>query len=204
MTNTEKADAIFKRLVREKKAQPGGEWDKTNLPMAKKIMIKAIADELKRMDQAGLGQSEQAKAIYNEYPRKVAPSRAYSAIQKAIKLHGYSHVLERTKKYAECVTRWSHDWRFRGSAGSDIVPHPASWYNAGSYDDDQAEWVGDRKYNINPTPVGTIVEAPNGWVSQLIIKYPEWTSYKNGVKRKDGTYFSWNDLPVYIQQELVA
>ncbi len=199
MTNLQKAEEIIKRIIREKKGQPnqeGGEnW--------RKIWKQAIADELKRADD-GSGLHEREKAIYALYPRKIAPQRAYTAILKAIKLHGYEHVLQKTEEYAVCVKRWSHDYRFRGSAGSDIVPHPASWFNAGSYDDDPTEWIGDRRYNIDPAPASKVFQAPLGWQTQLTIKYPDWVIDGNGVKSKAGKHIGWSELPIYMQKELAA
>ena len=204
MTNTEIAEAIFKRLCLEKRAQPGGEWDKSNIPMAKKIMIKAIADELARINKEALGATDKAKTIYALYPRKIAPARACKAIEKAIKLHGYEHVKERTIAYANAVGCWSHDWRFRGTAGSDIVPHPTTWFNGGRYDDEPKEWVGDRKYYTNPNPVEELAIPPK-WQNTLSIRYPDFEADGNGVKRiATGFHLGWDDLPGYMKKELAG
>ncbi len=71
--------------------------------------------------------------VYAEYPRKVAKQDAIAAITKALKTRSYEFLIERTKAYAAAVKLWP--------AGEEqFVPHPATWYNRGSYDDDPATW----------------------------------------------------------------
>jgi hypothetical protein len=84
-----------------------------------------------------------AEEIYNAYPRKVGKADAIKAIKKAqgytpetcSKAQGrYHHLLERTQAYAAATAKWSvDDQRF--------IPHPATWFNRGSYHDDPKEWV---------------------------------------------------------------
>jgi len=73
--------------------------------------------------------------IYSAYPRKVAPSDALKAIAKAIaKGKTPAHLLERTKSYAAATALWAEDeLRF--------IPHPATWFNGGRYDDDPKTWL---------------------------------------------------------------
>jgi uncharacterized protein YdaU (DUF1376 family) len=80
------------------------------------------------------------EAIYQAYPRKVGKQAALKAIDKAVeqvaKANGWpirdaqEFLFERTQAYA------------RSPAGNDgeYTPHPATWFNRGSYDDDPAEW----------------------------------------------------------------
>jgi uncharacterized protein YdaU (DUF1376 family) len=72
--------------------------------------------------------------IYSAYPRKVAPADALKAIAKAIaKGKTPAHLLERTKAYAAATALWAEDeLRF--------IPHPATWFNGGRYDDDPKTW----------------------------------------------------------------
>lgn len=74
-----------------------------------------------------------AEEIYRLYPRKVARTAALKAIAKALKTADAEHLTERTKAYAAAVSRWPEDQR-------QYVPYPASWYNAGRYDDDPGAW----------------------------------------------------------------
>jgi len=83
-----------------------------------------------------------AERIYSEYPRKVAKQAALKAIVKAVldvsKRDGAPAepcvwLLDRVKAYAAAVKAWpANDRRF--------IPHPATWFNQGRYDDDDAEW----------------------------------------------------------------
>ena len=75
------------------------------------------------------------EAIYSAYPRKVAPSDALKAIAKAIaKGKTPAHLLERTTAYAAATALWTEDeLRF--------IPHPATWFNGGRYDDDPKTWL---------------------------------------------------------------
>lgn len=70
-------------------------------------------------------------AVYDAYPRKVGRAKALLAIERAIR-GGVDpdHLLERVRAFAESPA---------GRAGK-FTPHPATWFNAGRWDDDPAEW----------------------------------------------------------------
>lgn len=89
---------------------------------AKKVKRSPSVDSLELQD------------IYSAYPRKVAPADALKAIAKAIaKGKTPAHLLERTKAYAAATALWAEDeLRF--------IPHPATWFNGGRYDDDPKTW----------------------------------------------------------------
>ena len=71
--------------------------------------------------------------IYLAYPRRVARANAEKAISKALGAKTHAELLTATQAYAEAVKTWPEaDRRF--------VPHPATWFNRGSYDDDPATW----------------------------------------------------------------
>lgn len=81
-----------------------------------------------------------AEAIYQAYPRKVGKKAALKAITAAIV--GFkstrsespaSTLYEVTKAYAAAVATWPAKDR-------EFVPHPATWFNRGSYMDDPREW----------------------------------------------------------------
>lgn len=74
-----------------------------------------------------------AEDVYNAYPRKVGRSAAIKAIQKAGKGVGMERLLKAVKAYAEATSRWPAEER-------QYIPHPATWFNRGSYDDDPKEW----------------------------------------------------------------
>lgn len=70
--------------------------------------------------------------IYKAYPRHVAPDAAMKAIAKARKKKPAAFLLERATAYAKAV-KIAH-------IEKQYIPHPATWFNAGRYDDDPAEW----------------------------------------------------------------
>jgi len=69
-----------------------------------------------------------------EYPRKVSKIPARLAYIKAISSVSHEELLSAIKAYRAATNDWKpEDRRF--------IPYPASWLNAGCWDDDQAEWV---------------------------------------------------------------
>jgi len=89
-----------------------------------------------------------AEDIYEAYPRKSARTDALKAIAKAIESSGHTieRLLAQTHAYASATARWSeNDRRF--------IPHPATWFNRGSFDDDPATWA---RHNAGNNRVGTI------------------------------------------------
>jgi hypothetical protein len=73
--------------------------------------------------------------IYDAYPKKIGRGAAIQKIQKAIKDHRKSPewLLERTKQYAEAVSRWPVEDR-------QYIPNPETWFNQQRYLDDDKEW----------------------------------------------------------------
>lgn len=92
-------------------------------------------------------------AIYDAYPRKVGKEAARRAIAKAViavrdrgQADPHIWLLERVKAFSESKA---------GRAGK-FCPHPATWFNAGRYDDDQAEW--DRSDRNGPARFEEVIE----------------------------------------------
>lgn len=75
-----------------------------------------------------------ALEIYKTYPKKVSKVKALQAIIKALQIHEFDRLLERTSKYAQCVANWPEDQLC-------FVPNPASWFNGGNFDDDERVWI---------------------------------------------------------------
>ena len=80
-----------------------------------------------------VGSTVSAEDIYAAYPRKVGKQGAIKAIQKAIRDVGADRLLNDVKTYAEATSRWPAEDR-------QYIPHPATWFNRGSYEDDPKEW----------------------------------------------------------------
>lgn len=79
------------------------------------------------------GGTTTAEDIYAAYPRKVAKKDALKAICNAMKTAGREKLLVATKRYAAAMAKCPLEDR-------KYIPHPATWFNRGSYDDDPAEW----------------------------------------------------------------
>jgi hypothetical protein len=75
-----------------------------------------------------------ADTIYAAYPRKVGKQAAIKII-KRLTFNNISPawLLERTLAYAKATESWSQE-------DKKYIPHPATWFNRGSYDDDPKEW----------------------------------------------------------------
>lgn len=84
---------------------------------------------------------ERSLQVYKLYPRKVAPKDAQRAIS-AVLTSGVplEELVKRTAQYAKLVSLWPNAYRY--PKGRDIVPHPTTWFNRGSYNDDPKEWAG--------------------------------------------------------------
>ncbi len=74
-----------------------------------------------------------AEAIYDLYPRKQGRKDALKAIRAAMKLKPAAELETSVRSYAAAVRAWPEQDR-------QFVPHPATWFNRGSYDDDPATW----------------------------------------------------------------
>jgi hypothetical protein len=86
--------------------------------------------------------------VYNAYPRKVAKQDAIKAIERAAErifaekltrpyletASALDWLLCRVSAFADAVAKWP--------AGEEqYVPHPATWFNRGRYDDEDKNWI---------------------------------------------------------------
>jgi len=79
------------------------------------------------------GRVESSLVIYEAYPRKSGKADALKAIQKALVAHPAEKLLAATQAYATATAAWPE-------ADRKFIPHPATWFNRGSYDDDPETW----------------------------------------------------------------
>jgi hypothetical protein len=72
-----------------------------------------------------------AEQVYKAYPRKVGKIEAVKAIKKAFREEPFEKLLEAVTEYA------------RATEGADMqyIPHPATWFNAGRWNDDRSQWA---------------------------------------------------------------
>jgi hypothetical protein len=83
-----------------------------------------------------------AELIYQVYPRKAAKKNGIKAILKAMKENNPDFLLERTKAYASAI-----GWKERR-----FIPHPATWFNGESFNDDPDEWKQPVTNGAKPKP----------------------------------------------------
>ncbi len=107
---------------------------------------------------------EEAETIYQAYPLKVGKADALKAITAALKVHSYAYLLERTELFAGCVSRWPASYRY-GTTGRDTVPHPSTWFNRGSFEDDPQTWTRIGGRDLPPISKATVFQEPEprGW-----------------------------------------
>jgi len=76
------------------------------------------------------GDDKKIESIYQAYPRKIGKTSAMRAIKKSLLKIDYDSLLAAVEEYSRSV------------AGSDrkFIPHPATWFNAGRWEDDRSEW----------------------------------------------------------------
>ena len=75
------------------------------------------------------------EAIYLAYPRRQGRADALKAIAKALAAgQSAERLLERSAAFATATALWPEPDRA-------FIPHPATWFNRASYDDDPATWV---------------------------------------------------------------
>jgi hypothetical protein len=142
---------IYMRKRRElgvknvKECQPSLTAVNRSKPPSTQAEAEAEAEKNKIKTLAHSQKARMSEMVYQLYPRKIGKKQALKAIEKAITdlmtAENYSLeravacLKERTRSFAESPA---------GQRGS-YTPHPATWFNRGSYRDDPKEWqVQDR------------------------------------------------------------
>jgi hypothetical protein len=82
--------------------------------------------------------------IYQSYPRKIGKTAAIKAIKAILKTYPALSLLTHTKTFSESVKTWPEREK-------QFIPHPATWFNRGSYMDDPKEWQRDHPSSFNAT-----------------------------------------------------
>ena len=93
---------------------------------------------IQEKDKTKTGQDSPEAVIYAAYPRKEGRADALRAIKRVLATKPKEVILEATQAFAAAVAKWP-------PADHQFIPHPATWFNRGSYDDDRTEW--ERKPN---------------------------------------------------------
>lgn len=95
---------------------------------------------------------EQAEAIYQAYPRKVARPVALRAIIKALRKTPFEKLLELTKQYA--AVRQTEDPNF--------TPHASTFFNQERFLDEPSTWGRAKASQPNHRNAG-VVQAPTDY-----------------------------------------
>jgi hypothetical protein len=117
------------------------EQDINTFPQTSFAEPRAVLSEERKNSNPTDAQTEQ---LYSLYPRKRGKVDAKKAIQKAARMvmagdadhpamqleEALKYLAERVTLYAECV---------RG-CDPDFIPYPATWFNSGSFWDDERDW----------------------------------------------------------------
>ncbi len=68
--------------------------------------------------------------IYAAYPRKIGRKASEHVIRQAIQAKGFEELLQAVQAFARATTKVEKRY----------IPHPATWFRQGRYDDDPGEW----------------------------------------------------------------
>ena len=94
--------------------------------------------EKKQIQKKPSSPSAQSLTLYGLYPRKVGRATALKAIDKALKVKPFDELLLAVKAFGRKLQRDGTEEQF--------IPHPATWFNAGRYDDEEFK----PNYSIKP------------------------------------------------------
>ena len=103
-----------------------------------------------------------AETVYGAYPKKVGRADALKAIKATLKAGAITAdaLLAKVQAYAAAVATWPE-------ADRKFVPHPATWFNRGSFDDDPATWTRGKPV-ANGGFAGDVASVrPKGWGTEL-------------------------------------
>lgn len=136
------------------------------------------------------GRAALAEQIYSLYPRKVGKVPALRAIERVLKAGKVppEDLIVTVRNYARATATWP--------AGDEVfIPHPATWFNSGRYDDDPREWLRGQPTDT-PTPatyLPSTYDGPEGWrhiMTDLYggddwqSAYPNWQATTPGDREK--------------------
>jgi hypothetical protein len=92
------------------------------------------------------GNTPTAREIYEAYPLHTAPKAAIRAIEQALRSRPAADLMAACQAFAAAVATWPSADRAR------FVPHPATWFNQGRYDDDPRAWFRGKNVGEGGAP----------------------------------------------------
>ena len=144
-------------LVEKPTSEPTSEPTSVNSAKAERERER----EREREEEGNCGVSPEA--VYEAYPRKVGKADALKAITRTLKAGAITPdaLLVKVQAYAAAVATWPE-------ADRKFVPHPATWFNRGSFDDDPATWQRGDTRTANGGFTGEVASVrPKGWGTEL-------------------------------------
>lgn len=115
-------------------AQPAvfGSATGSPLPVASSVINQSVITS-KRKDPV---------EIYQAYPKHVAKEAALKAITRALKSIGFDDLLQAVKDFSQAVA----------GSDKDLLPHPATWFNGGCWQDDRTTWKPRQRFGVQFQP----------------------------------------------------
>lgn len=103
--------------------------------------LNRIEGNRKEQNRNTTGDGRRWCEIYEAYPRKIGRKAAEHPIRKAINAKGFDNLLQAVQAFARKTVNVEPRY----------IPHPATWFNQGRYDDDPTEWGANAEGAQQPT-----------------------------------------------------
>lgn len=143
----------------------------------------------KKKVRAPVEPSDEAAKLYELYPVKKDKLTALRAIGKALEKVPYERLERAVIAYAQTTGRWPEkELQYR--------QHPATWFNAGAYDDDPKSW--ERPGMTPPRTTTVLPTAPHGWVAFMLRESPHWVRL-----HQEGGVPAWERLQADERQTIL-
>ncbi len=134
-----------------------------------------------RRKRQGLVVSPGCHRLYALYPRHIGKEAALKAIGKALEKEPEEKLVAAVNRFKFATDRWPKDER-------QFIPHPATWFNEGRYEDDPAEWDRGHAAPRTPAPKPEPIEEPSGWLTWARAHLDTW------IRLEDGGSPTWASL----------
>ena len=155
------------RIWKEKSAEAGRRSGKVR--KEKKLQIEPILNQPSNLVEPKSNSSSssskkvilpsspkaQIETIYGLYPRKVGKVPAFKAIDKALRTKPFEELLLAVQAFARKVSQDGTEPQF--------IPHPATWFNAGRWDDEELNGVKPKRVYVAGDPAN-----PADWLAAQV------------------------------------
>lgn len=136
--------------------------------------------------------------LYALYPRHIGKESALRAIAKALQKHDVEKLAAAVKRFKFCTDRWKR-------ADRTFIPHCATWFNEGRFEDDQREWErgGQALEKDAEAPLKPAIDYPEppAWLSWVDRNWPGSVFATGKIMNMDGR-LRWAEVPRADQREM--